>query len=458
MRDLVFDLVNHAAGVKYGDLPQDVVEITKKFILDTLGTAIAGSSAPGSSSVVDLIKDWGGKEESTVMVYGGKVIAPNAAFVNGSMAQALDLDDVHDVAVVHANATVMPAALAMAERLGKVTGEDLITAVAVGNDVLCRIGLGVIGPLTWTLTSVTGYFGAAIAAGKILGLDENKLRHTMGIAFAQCAGSAQTVLDRALVKRMHSGFGAKAGVLSALLAERGVTGAKDIFEGRFGFYPLYFGGQYDRKKITEELGQRFEGKNLSIKFYIGGRYTHPCIDATLSLVKENNIRPDDVEEVVAHVTETSYVMVGKPFEIGETPQVEAQFSIPYGIALAIARGHVFIEDFVEERIIGDTDVLQLANKVKVIGDQGSVASAGRRMTPVVIEIRTKDGKQYSQRLDVISGSPEKPASMEQIVEKFRKCAVFSAKPIPAETIEELIRSVTNLEAVTDVSRITRLTV
>ena len=458
MRDLVYDLVGHAAKVNCGDLPQDVIEITKKFILDTLGTAIAGSSAPGSGSVADLIKDWGGKEESTVMIYGGKVVAPHAAFINGMMAQALDLDDVHDEAVLHANATVLPSALAMAERTGNVHGKDLIKAVAVGNDVLCRIGLGVIGPLTWTLTSVTGYFGATIAAGKILGLDESKLRHAIGIAFAQCAGSAQSVLDGALVKRMHSGFGAKAGVLSAIFAEKDITGAKDIFEGRFGFFPLYFGGKYDRNKVTEGLGKTFEGKNLSIKLYIGGRYTHPCIDATLTIVEENNIGPDDVTEVVAHVTEASSVMVGKPFEIGESPQVEAQFSIPYGIALAIARRHVFIEDFFEEKIRGDTGVLQLAKKVKVIGDQGSIESIGRRMTPVVIEIKTKDEKIYSERVEVISGSPEKPASMEAVAEKFRKCAAFSAKPLPKGNIEEIIRLVKDLEAVPDVRSITGLTV
>ena len=131
MKDLVYDLAANVAKVKYGDLPEDVVEITKKFILDTLGCAIAGSSAPGCSTVVDLIKDWGGKEESTIMVYGGKVIALHAAFVNSVMVQALDLDDVHEGAPLHANVCVLPAALAMAEREGNVSGKDLITAVAV---------------------------------------------------------------------------------------------------------------------------------------------------------------------------------------------------------------------------------------------------------------------------------------------------------------------------------------
>ena len=185
MKDVAHDLVANAAKTQYGDLPSDVVEVTKKFVLDTLGTAIAGSSAPGCGDTVEVIKDWGGRKESTVLVYGGKVIAPHAAFVNSMMVQALDLDDVHEEALLHANVAVLPAALAMAERRGNVSGEDLIAAVVVGVDVACRVGLGVIGPLSWLITCVAGYFGAAIAAGKILGLDESKLHNAIGIVYSQ---------------------------------------------------------------------------------------------------------------------------------------------------------------------------------------------------------------------------------------------------------------------------------
>ena len=195
MRDLAYDLAGNAAKVKYDDLPKDVVEITKKFILDTLATLVAGSSAPGCKSVVDVIKDWGGKEESTVLVYGGKAVAENAALANSMMAHARDFDDTHDKAVLHANVSVLPAALAMAERNGGVSGKDLIAAVATGVDLMCRLGLGAMGSLNWILSSTAGYFGGTVAAGKVLGLDENKLLHAMGIAYSQCAGSYQCLVD-----------------------------------------------------------------------------------------------------------------------------------------------------------------------------------------------------------------------------------------------------------------------
>ncbi len=453
MKDLAYDLAGNAVRVKYDDLPKDVVEITKKFILDTLATTIAGSSAPGCKSVVDLVKDWGGKEEATIMIYGGKVISENAALVNSMMAHARDFDDTHDVAVLHANASVLPATLAMAERKGGVTGRDLIAAVATGVDVMCRLGLGVIGQLSWHFSSTLGYFAATIATGKILGLDEDKLLHAMGIAYSQCAGNVQCIVDGSLTKRMQPAFAARASVLSSILAQHGITAARNIFEGQYGFFPLYHGGKYDRERITKNLGTEFEGKNLSIKLYPCCRYNHASIDATLNMVRENDIQPDDVVEAVAHVTQATYDLVGKPFEIRESPQVDAQFNLAYTISVAIVGRSVFIDDFFEEKIRGDTRVLQLAKKVRVVVDQESIA---RGLTPCVVDIRTEDGKVYSERVEIMRGDPRKPVSIEEVAQKFRKCAAFSAKPVSTENIEEIIRTVSNLEAVSDVSELVRI--
>jgi len=453
MKDLAYDLAGNAAKITYDDLPQDVVEITKKFILDTLATMIAGSSAPGCKSVVDLIKDWGGKEESAILIYGGKVVAENAALANSMMAHARDFDDTHDVAVLHANASVLPATLAMAERKGGVSGKDLITAVAIGVDLMCRLGLGAMGPLNWILSSTAGYFGSTVAAGKILGLGEDKLLHAMGIAYSQCAGSYQCLVDGGLVKRMQPAFAARAAVLSSILAQKGITGARNIFEGQYGFFPLYHEGKYDREKITKNLGKEFEGKNLSVKLYPCCRYVHAGIDATLNIVEENDIRADDVVEVVAHVTQATYDLVGRPFQIRESPQVDAQFSLPYTVSVAIARRNVFIDDFFEEKIKGDTQVLQLAKKVKVVVDQEPIAKG---LTPCVVDIKTKDGKVRSERVEILRGDPRKPVSIEEVAQKFRRCAAFSVKPISEKNVEEIIRIVSNLETMSDVGELVRL--
>jgi 2-methylcitrate dehydratase PrpD len=457
MRDLAYDLAANAAKTNYGDLPEDVVLITKKFILDTLGCAIAGSSAPGCGGVVELVKDWGGKKESTLMLHGGKVIATHAALANSMMIQALEIDDMHEKAVLHANVTVLPAALAVAERKGNVSGKELIASVALGVDVVGRLGLGIIHrPLDWIMTTVCGYFGAAVGAGKILGMGEELLRNAMGIALTQTAGSLQTVADKVLVKRMLAGFAARGGVLAAVLAEKGITGVKNVFEGPWGFFPLYYDGKYDRDIILRGLGEHFEGRNLGVKLYMGNRRTHACIDAALDIVQENGLQADDVAEVVAHVNEASFIKVGGPFTIQENPQVDAEFSIPYAIALAIARRHVFVDDFEEERIRTDVQVLELAQKVRVIGDQGSIKDVGRGCVPCIIEIKTKNNRVYTQRKDVISGSPEQPASMEDVAEKFRKCCAFSVKPLSKKRIENIIGMTYDLENIGNISSLMKL--
>jgi len=481
MRDLTYDLAGNVAKVKYDDLPEDAVGITKKFILDTLATTLAGSSAPGCKSVVDQVKDWGGKEESTILVYGGKAISENAALANSMMAHALDLDDTHDEAVIHSYVSVLPAALAMAERNGGVGGKDLITAVTLGVDLMCRLGLASFGhdwvysstmAVTlgvdlmcrlglasfghdWVYSSTMAYFGATVAAGKIIGLTKDELQHAMGIAYSQCAGNLQCIKDGGLVKRMQPAFAARAAILSSILAQTGITGATEVFEGQFGFFPSYHRGKYAREAAVKELGKVFEGVNSSIKLYPCCRYTHGSIDATLSIVQENDIKPDNVVEVVAHVTQDAYNLVGKPFEIRESPQVDAQFSIPYTVSVAIARKNVFIDDFFEEKIKGDTQVLQLTKKVKVVVDQEPIAKG---LTPCVVDVKTKDGKVYSEHVEILRGDPRKPVSMEEVAQKFRRCAAFSAKPIPKENIEEIIRTVSNLESVADVSSIVSLVV
>ena len=228
---------------------------------------------------------------------------------------------------------------------------------------------------------------------------------------------------------------------------------RDIFEGQYGLFPVYLMGEYDREKIVGELAERFEGERLSIKLYPCCRFTHPAVNAALSIAQKNAIAPDDIKEVIVHVTQSAYDMVGKPFEIRESPQVDAQFSIPYTVSVAIARRDVFIDDFFEETIKKEKTVLHLARKVRVVADQRPV---GKGLVPCVVEITTRDERHYSERTEMVRGNPRKPVSIQEVAEKFRKCAAFSAKPISKENVEETIELVDKLENVQDISSITGL--
>jgi len=438
-------ILNHLTETQFGDLPEAVIDNTKKFILDSFGVATAGASAPGCKEVVDLIKTWGGRPEATILEYGGKVPSPSAAFVNSMMMHALDFDDTLDESALHAHVSVLPAALAAAESVGDVSGKDLITAVTLGVDLVCRLGLATKRPLSWMRTATCGSFGAGAASGKILRLEKEGMGNALGIVYSRTSGNVQCLVDGGLVKRMQPGFSAEAGVLSAFLAKRGITGARDIFEGPYGFFNLYEGGDYDQEKLCDALGERFEGMRLSIKPYPSCRMTHASIDAALAVRKEKRLDPSNIEEIVVHVSKMVYDMVGSPFAIRKSPQVDAQFSIPYTIAAGLVRGDVFLKDF-EEVSIRDPQVLKLAEKVKVVMDP---ALQERDMSTATFVVKTKEGV-YEKRVNKMKGSPSHPMSMEECVEKFNKCLFYSQRPISQAKLDQMINGLVNLEMIKDI--------
>ena len=217
--DAAYSLAKNLVTVKYDDIPHDVVEATKKQILDIIGVALGGSSRPGVGELAELIGEWGGKAESTVLCYGNKVPAPNAAQVNATMGHALDYDDTGD-GPTHPSVVIVPTCLAIAERKGKLSGREFIAAVALGVDMRCRLGQAFrsgkkTAPVCghpgagWHLTALYGYLAAAGVAGRLLGLDEDRLLNSLGIAYHQCSGNGQCVTEGALTKRMGPGFAAR---------------------------------------------------------------------------------------------------------------------------------------------------------------------------------------------------------------------------------------------------------
>ena len=213
--DLVRELASSAAATTYGDLPPHVVQMVKIALVDTLGAMIAGTTAPGCKEVVDLVREWGGKRESTIVVYGDRVPAPNAVMANSTMARARELDDWHYDSGQHLGVAAIPTALAMAERQGGASGREFITAVAVGADIQCRVVLPLrnkVGVAPWT-TGMFAPFAAATTAGKMLNLDEKKMLHALALAFTEASNTIQSHLDGSLAARIHHGMGSKAGVV-----------------------------------------------------------------------------------------------------------------------------------------------------------------------------------------------------------------------------------------------------
>ncbi len=369
------------------------------------------------------------------------------------MAHSLDYDDVHEKAVMHSGVGIIPTCLAMAELKGGFSGKDLITAVALGVDMMCRLALATTPgkspiELGWHLTTLFGFLGAAGTAARILGLDEEGIVNAMGIAYHQSCGNSQTVRDGALSKRLGPGFAVKGGITAALLAEKGVTGAHNSLEGDYGLYNLYIRGDYGPDILRKDLGKRFEGMNVTIKPYPCCRGIHPAIDAALALKNEYKIEKEDVKEIIIQVTDAHYSLLCSPEDAKCNPRnpVDAQFSIPWGVATAIANGRVTLDDYTESAIRSDV-IRDITKKMRIEKDNG--LRRPDKMEPTRVEIKTSEGKHYSEVVEHPLGSLERPMTFEDCSRKFRNCA----KRLGDEKMDKVIEMVRRLDKLSDIGEL-----
>ncbi|MCK4400307.1 MmgE/PrpD family protein [Candidatus Bathyarchaeota archaeon] len=453
--DAAEEIAEHVAGTAPTDIPDSAVSAAKKVVTDLFGAIIAGSSSPESRQVLSLVRGWAGRGESRVLVHGDRVPAPDAGFVNGVMGRARDFDDVHEAAVLHPSVSVVPAALAAAELRGGVTGREFMAAVVLGVDLTCRLGMAPTrGPNVSGMSTTwqCGAFGSAAAASKVLGLDADETLNAMGIAYSQASGNQQSIIEGATVVGVQQGLTTKAGITSALLAMSGVTGPREALEGRFGYYPVYHRGEYERGALLDGLGERYEIVNTSIKPYPCCKWTHQAIEAALCIIKEDGVEPEAVEAVEVRLNRQAYNLVCEPMQFKRRPRsvVDAQFSVPFTVAAAIVRGGVSIDTFTEESI-RDPEILEMAQRVEATVDPGIEARYGREIAPEIVEVRTTGGETHVRLVEHVRGSPHAPMSFDEVKEKFRRCTAYSAKPVPMENVEEFLGAVSELEKLGDVS-------
>ena len=439
------------ATLRYEDLPQSVIDMTKNEILDTLGVTIVGAGQPGPKQLRQLLEHWGGCPESSVIGTRLKLPAPNAAQLNATMAHARDYDDVHETAVMHPGlVTIMPA-LAIGESIGRMSGRELIVAVAAGADMICRLGLATrpgVSPMStgWHFTTLYGYVTAALTAGRILGLSEERLVNAFGIAYHQSSGNGQCVVDGALTKRLGPGFAVRGGMMAALLAKLDVTGARDSLEGQQGLFAVYQRGEYDRDKLTQDLGRHFEGLNVSLKPYPCCRGVHASIDAALQLVVEHDIRAEDIAEIVISTGEANHGLLCTPFAAKVRPRnpVDTQFSIPWGVATALLRRRVAMQDFTASAM-EDAEMLSLTAKISAVADP--TLNSARGVEPARVDLKLNDGRHLSARVELARGSPQQPMTFADCSDKFRDCLRFAGADADGKMAARAIDMVANLDSV-----------
>jgi len=455
--DIMGKLVKHIVGTRYDDIPAEIIAITKKSIIDTIGVLLAGTSSVEGEIITDLVKDWGGKGESTLINNGFKVPVHHAALANGTMARVMDMDDVLERASLHVHASIVSSALSMSEKVGEVSGRDFLTAIILGTDLLCRMALsnkiptGISG---MNSSYQYGTFGVAATSGKLLALDDEKLWNAMGIAYSLTSGNSQCLTEGAMTTRLGQGSCSLAGVLSTLLAKKGFTGAKNVLQGKFGYFNCYQRGKYYPEALTDELGKRFEGSDVTFKRYPCCLHTHAAIEATLDLIEKHNLKPEEIKEIHVGLNQQAYNLVVEPKEVKLDPYeiAAAQFSIPFTQGTVVLKGKAFIDDFTAKEI-RNPKILEIARRVRASVDPEIERTDSGRASPAKVRITTKGGKQFNKKVDFIKGHPKNPILMDELVDKFKMCNAFAKIPLSDQRLDEVVSIIERLDRVSNVNQL-----
>ncbi|MCL5405421.1 MAG: MmgE/PrpD family protein [Deltaproteobacteria bacterium] len=441
--DIFKTLASHIVRTSYDNIPAIYLKTTKMNILDSIGTMIAGFCAAGCQPIVELVKEWGGKPESTVMMYGGKLPAHSAALANAVMARALDFDDAEENGM-HPSAALMPVAFAVAESLGGVSGKAFLTAVTLGADVAGRINFATLDYHGFDPTLTCIIFGTTTVAGKLLGLNEEQMWSALGLAFNECSGTFQSNIDGVLSVRLNQGLAACEGIMCAQFAKRGITGVRNIEQGVYGYFHLYSNDKADRELLTKDLGDFYYGAKTIFKRWPSCGATLTASDIMVELVEEG-LNPEDVEDISVTVGQFTYNLVGHPFKVGPNPPVDAQFSLQYTVANALLQKTPKLIHFTNEYILDD-EVQNLIKKVNIILDP-MISVAGKDYLKTTIDVNLTNGKKLSRTELVFKGYPDNPIFMDDVIMKYRDNISFPPKRLPSEKTERIIGLVNALESV-----------
>jgi 2-methylcitrate dehydratase PrpD len=445
-------LAEHVVG-RRSDLPPAVSTAVKIFVLDSLGVAVAGSGEPWSAPLAETVAGWGVAAESTVWVDGRRLPAQSAALVNAWQLHCLEFDCIHERAIVHPMATLLPAVLAWAERAGPVSGRDVLMAVALGVDVAATLGIAARGPLRFFRPATAGAFGAVAAVGRLAGLDATALTHAFGIVYGAISGTMQPHDEGSRVLAMQMGFNARAALAAIDLAARGLEGPRRTLEGAHGYFALFEAGAADPGAALRELGAVWHVTRLSHKPFPSGRLTHGAIDALQQLRAGHAFTAAEVEAITVAVPPLVHRLVGRP-DLPAPAPAYARLCLPFVAATTLIRGTVDVPDFTAERLL-DPRVHALAQRVRVVDEGGADAGA---IVPQTVEVTLANQRRHAVRLDAILGHPDRPLSRAAHLAKFRRNWRHAARPLDPARGERLIDLVDRLEEVPDVRAVTALLV
>lgn len=424
-------------SLNYSDLDLETVSVTKKCIVDWLGCVLGGASTPAAEIIKGVVDEMGGKEQATMAGNFSRASVLQAAMVNAYNGHILEMDDVHKSAVVHPAAPVISAAFALGEYLGS-SGEDVITAIVAGYDVMIRIGEAVMPShyAIWHSTATCGNFGAAAATAKLLKLDDMQTLYSLGNAGTQAAGLWEFASDNAMTKYLHCGKAACNGLLASLMAKRGFDGATRILEGDRGFFRAY-SSESGFERSFEDMGRKYKINETVYKPYASCRHTHGPINGVLTLRSRMGFSWEDVESVTVETYDTALKLAGNTDH--STPPA-ARFSLIYCLASALVFGKVGVDQFREE-LLDDPSIVAVTPRIKIRATPEMDAMHPGKW-PSKTTVRLKNGASESIFIEYPKGDPENTMTDDEIKEKY---LALSALIIPAEKARILLDRCDSIE-------------
>src|SRR5438309_3109554 len=401
-------LAQYSAGLSYKDIPEEVIAHIKFCLIDSLGCALFGSTLPWGKIIRSFVKELGKGKGALIWGDGAEVPSTNAPLANGTLIHSFEMDDLHRVGVIHPGAESIPAADALIRRFGNVDGKRFLIAVVAGYEVGCRVGMtGGASQLRrgFHPSATSGTFAAGAAAAKMLQLNADKTVHALGIAGTQAAG-LMAAQHASMVKRMHPGRSAQAGVYGALLATKGFTGIEDVLEAPYGGFCSTFIDKPDLSHLTDRLGERFETLNVGFKPYPCCGSNHTSIDALKKILHEHpEVNADNVDKIRIRTTRATKLHVGWPYE--PKSMTTAQMNLLFCVAILLHDRDFFV-DQVTEKSIRSEAVLKTTDKIEVLEDPEFEALGDEGRHAVALEVQLQDGRSYSEKVLHAKGSDKHP--------------------------------------------------
>ena len=440
-------LASFVVDTSFSDIPGEVVQKSKEMMLNAAGVGLAGAREKEGQIVTEYVQLVGGEPQCTIMAAGFRSSPVNAALAHGTMVHVLDYDEAVMRRGNHPSNAIFPVVMPLGEQLA-LAGQNVLAAFAIGCEVSTKIGAAgdldamhpTMGLHGWHLEGVAGTIGAVAAAGKLLGLDQEQMENALGIAVSQASGVK--VNFGTSTKSLHCGQAAMNGIMAALLAQRGFTGARNAIEGANGFLSCYRrDNNVDEDEFVRRLGNPYDviEPGVALKLYPCGSATHSSIDALLHLVEEHNITPAQVQSVHVAVTPESAGMVLKP-ETG----LQGKFSMSYCIAVAVVHGQPQIHHFTDQEVNNP----QLKSLMERVTQEGTEQPTKEVSRPSTVTVRLTDGREVRHRVEHAKGHLANPLSEQELDAKFQYCSSYL---LSSEQIRDAIWQFRHLEEVPEVA-------